>query len=133
MLTRHSLDQTAMSVTSGRVVDVHGFSTLRAAANLLAENEIGMLVVRRGALAVGVIGERDIVRALADGADVDDTRVDEVMTEDVAGVPVDATLREAVQLMAGNAIRHLLVREDGRVRGVLSARDVLAALPVDGA
>ncbi len=131
MLTRHPLDQAVTSVASRRVVDVHGTSTLRRAASLLADNGIGMLVVRRGALAVGVIGERDIVHALAEGADVDDVRVDEVMTEDVAGVQADATLREAVRIMAANSIRHLLVREEGHVRGVLSARDVMAALPVD--
>lgn len=128
MLTRQPLDQAVSTLSTLRVVDVHGFSTLRRAASLMAENGIGMLVVRRGALAVGVVGERDIVRALAEGADVDDTRVDEVMTEDVAGVQIDATLREAARIMVQHSIRHLLVRDDGHVRGVVSARDVLAAL-----
>ena len=128
MLTRHPLDQPVASLVRGRVVDVHGTSTLRRAATLLADNGIGLLVVRRGALAVGVVGERDIVRAIAEGVDVDDTRVDEVMTEDLAGVQADATVREAVRIMVRNAIRHLLVRREGHVEGVLSARDVLAAL-----
>ncbi len=78
---------------------------------------------------MGVVGERDIVRAVAEGADVDDTRVDEVMTEDLAGVQADGTLREAAAIMVRNGIRHLLVRRDGHVEGVLSARDVLAAMP----
>lgn len=131
MLTHHPLDEPVTAHVHRGVVDVHGFQTLRRAATLLADNQIGLLVVRRGALAVGVIGERDIVRALAEGADVDDTRVDEVMTEDLAGIQVDATLREAATIMARNGIRHLLVRRDGHVEGVLSVRDLLAALPLE--
>ncbi len=131
MLTRHPLDQPVQALAHMRVVDIHGYNTLRRAATLLADNQIGMLVVRRGALVVGVIGERDIVRAVAEGADVDDVRVDEIMTEDIAGVQADASVREAVQIMARNSIRHLLVRDEGHVTGVLSARDVLAALPLE--
>ena len=131
MLTSHPLDQSVQATAHMRVVDIHGYNTLRRAATLLADNQIGMLVVRRGALAVGVIGERDIVRAVAEGADVDDVRVDEIMTEDIAGVQADASLRDAVAIMVRNSIRHLLVRDEGHVRGVLSARDVLAALPQD--
>lgn len=131
MLTRHPLDEPVTSRAHVGVVDVHGFQTLRRAATLLADNQIGLLVVRRGALAVGVIGERDIVRAVAEGADVDDTRVDEVMTEDLAGIQADATLREAATIMSRNGIRHLLVRRDGHVEGVLSVRDLLAVLPLE--
>lgn len=128
MLTGHPLDQPVAALARPRVVDVHGSDTLRRAAFLLADNQIGLLVVRRGALAVGVISERDIVRAAAEGAEIDDTRVDEVMTEDVAGVHVDASVREAMTVMNTNGIRHLLVRAEGRVEGVISARDILGAM-----
>lgn len=128
MLTEHVLDQPVAALSHTGVISVHGSDTLRRAATLLADNQIGLLVVRRGALAVGVISERDIVRALAEGADVNDTRVDEVMTEDLAGVHADASLHEAVTVMTANGIRHLLIRNEGRVEGVLSARDILELL-----
>lgn len=128
MLTKPPLDQPVTSVVHTVVADVHGTDTLRAAATRLAANQVGMLVVRRGALAVGVLSERDIVTAVADGGDVDDIRVEDVMTEDLAGVQETASLRDAAVVMAANGIRHLLVRRDGRVTGVISARDVLAAM-----
>ncbi len=128
MLTRASLDQSVASVAHLGAVHVHSAATLRAAAALLADNGIGILVVRHGALVVGVVGERDVVRALAEGGDADDIRVSEVMTEDVAGLPLDATLREAAHAMADHGVRHLLVRDEGHVVGVLSARDLLRAV-----
>ncbi len=128
MLTRTALDQPVAGVAHLGAVHVHSAATLRAAATQLAGNGIGILVVRRGALVVGVISERDIVRAIAEGGDVDDVRVSEVMTEGVAGLLLDATLRQAVHAMVDNGVRHLLVREDGHVVGVLSARDLLRAV-----
>lgn len=128
MLTRSPLDRSVAGVAHLGAVHVHSSATLRAAATQLAGNGIGILVVRRGALVVGVISERDVVRAIAEGGDVDDMRVSEVMTEDVAGLLLDATLRDAVHVMVDNGVRHLLVREDGHVVGVLSARDLLRAV-----
>lgn len=128
MLTRQADAQGVQALAHAPVVSVHGPDTLRAAATAMADNQIGLVVVRRGTLAVGVLSERDIVRAIAEGADVDDTRVDEWMTEDLAGVRTDATVREALEAMANNGVRHLLVRHEGRVEGVLSARDLLLAL-----
>ena len=128
MLTRHPLDEPVASVAHTVIADVHATDTLREAAMRLAINHVGLLVVRRGALAVGVLSERDVVAALSEGADVDEARVEEAMTEDIAGVQETAPLRDAATVMAANGIRHLLVRRDGRVTGVVSARDVLAAL-----
>lgn len=128
MLTQHPLDRPVTASVQHRVVDIHGYDTLRSAAARMAENQIGMLVVRRGTLAVGIVSERDVVRAAAEGADIDEMRVDEVMTEDLAGVRAEASLREAIEVMTTNGIRHLLVRGEGRVLGILSARDVLRAL-----
>jgi CBS domain-containing protein len=122
------LDQPVSTLVHAPVVDVHGTATLRQAAVVLAENQIGLLVVRRGALAVGVLSERDLVRAAAEGADLDDMRVSDMMSEDLAGVQSQASVREALRVMSTNGIRHLLVRAEGHVVGVLSARDVLGVL-----
>lgn len=128
MLTRSPLDRPVADVAHLGTVHVHSAATLRDAADILAGNAIGLLVVRRGALVVGVLSERDIVRAIAEGADVDDLRVSEVMTEDLAGLDLSATLSEAVTVMVVNGVRHLLVRSDGRVVGIVSSRDLLHAI-----
>lgn len=128
MLTRSPLDRPVAELAHLGTVHVHSAATLREAADVLAGNTIGLLVVRRGAFVVGVLSERDIVRALAEGADVDDVRVSEVMTEDLAGLDLAATLREAVTAMVANGVRHLLVRSEGRVVGIVSSRDLLQAV-----
>lgn len=108
-------------------VKVHHEATLRAAAETFAAESIGAAVVR-DTDPLGLLSERDVVQALAEGADPDQERAGEVMTEDVASVGPEAPLSQAVRLMLDNEIRHLPVMEDGVVVGMVSARDVLAAL-----
>lgn len=131
MITRQALDRGVRELAHAPVFAVHGPETLRAAAATMADNHVGLLVVRRGTVAVGVLSERDIVRAAAAGADLDDSRVDEYMTEDLAGVRTDATVQEAIDVMTVNGVRHLLVRHDGHVAGVLSARDLLQVMSAE--
>lgn len=114
------------------VVDVRGHETLRTAAMEMTANGVGLLIVRRGGVAVGVVGERDVVRAIAEGSDPDETRVDEVMVDDLAGVRSDATLAHALRAMVHNRIRHVLITDDGAISGILSARDLLAAIDQNG-
>jgi CBS domain-containing protein len=109
---------------------VDAASTLRTAAELLAEAEVGALVVSRSGLPVGIMSERDIVRALAGGGDPD-----EVWCADVIGVdtvwagPSDPILQVA-GLMRRHYVRHVPLRTRARpeVVGIVSARDVLAVL-----
>lgn len=122
------LDRPVTELAHAVVVDVRGHETLRSAAAEMTANGVGLLVVRRGGVAVGVVGERDVVTAIADGADPDETRVDEVMIDDLAGVRSDATLAHALRAMVHNRVRHVLVTDEGQISGILSARDLLAAL-----
>jgi CBS domain-containing protein len=123
-----TLESPVSTVTHRELVNVFGTETLRHASELMADGEVGALLVRRGTHAVGIITERDVVLALADGADVDDTRVQDVMSEDLAGVMADFPLRAAVERMANHGIRHLIVRSEGRIVGIVSARDILRVL-----
>lgn len=107
-------------------------ATLRQVAAILADDYIGVAVVlgtravgARGSYAGGLISERDIVRALAEGADPDAERARDVMTVDLsAAAPGDSVLSVAESMLA-NEIRHVPVSDDGVVVGVVSERDVL--------
>lgn len=104
-------------------------ATLREAARLLTEESIGALLVYSPHGPAGVLSERDIVAALAEGADPGRDLVRDYMTPDIESVPATATIAEAEQHMLANEIRHLVVTQDGKTLGLISMRDVLAAMP----
>ena len=98
--------------------------TLRAAATRMWRQQTGSLLIsERGRLA-GIITERDLLRAVALGADLETSTVDEAMSTEVFTVPPDMPLHEAAREMATRWIRHLPVVEDGKLLGVVSMRDV---------
>ena len=109
-------------------------ATLRRVAATLADDYIGVAVVRGtrpmgapGSHAEGVISERDIVRALADGADPDVELAQNVMTLDLATVAPGDTIMRVTECMLDNEIRHVPLTEDGVIVGVVSERDALRA------
>lgn len=110
--------------------------TLRAAAEMMWRQQTGSLVVTDGGRMVGIITERDILKAVAHGVDVDTTTVAEVMTKNVLTATPNEPLRDAAREMAARWIRHLPVVANDQVVGVLSMRDVtgvFAALSKDPA
>jgi predicted transcriptional regulator len=98
--------------------------SLRSAAERMWRQQTGSLIIAEGERLIGIITERDVLRALALGADPDQTSVDDAMTAQVFTVIPDMPLQDAAREMAARWIRHLPVVEDGRLLGVVSMRDV---------
>jgi CBS domain-containing protein len=98
--------------------------TLRAAAERMWHQQAGSLLVTDDGRLTGIITERDVLRAVALGADPDRSTVDEFMTGDLYTVRPDMPLQEAAREMAVRWIRHLPVVKDGELLGVVSMRDV---------
>jgi CBS domain-containing protein len=98
--------------------------SLRSAAETMWRQQTGSLLVAEGGQLLGIITERDLLRAIALGADPDKTSIDEAMTAGVFTVPPDMPLQDAAREMAARWIRHLPVVEDGTLLGVVSMRDV---------
>ena len=109
-------------------VYVHTNDSLRRVASVLVDESIGAALVRGAHGAIGLVSERDIVRALADGATPDRTTAEDVMSDELLTVAPSDDLLEAVHRMLDNEVRHLPVVEDGVAFGMLSARDALRAL-----
>jgi len=106
--------------------------TLRALAAVLASADVGAVLVERPDGTVGVVSERDIVRALADDADPDLIWSADVMTEDVVRSRPDEPVLVAAARMLDHRIRHLVIVDEGdRVVGVVTARDLLRTLAQD--
>jgi CBS domain-containing protein len=125
-----SPDDTVSHLIRRGPVSVRSSSTLAEAAARMARDEVGALVVQNEDHdIVGIISERDVVGAVADeNEEVDDLRAGDVMAVDLAVIGSDATVQEAAQAMIDGEVRHLPVVDDKRPVGVLSIRDVLAAL-----
>jgi signal-transduction protein with cAMP-binding, CBS, and nucleotidyltransferase domain len=77
---------------------------------------------------VGILTERDVLKAVATGANMKDTPVSELMTKDLVTVGPQTSLREAAKIMADRWIRHLPVMDGGKLVGVLSQRDLAGVL-----
>ena len=103
--------------------------TLGAVAKLLFTHSIGaMPVCEMGTRMVGIISERDLVRAFArtDWSELQYIRARDVMSTRVVTCGPEVTMRAAQDLMRTNHFRHLPVVASGRVQAMLSLRDTLA-------
>ncbi len=109
-----------------RTIDIR--ATLREAACALHEVDVGTLVIMDGTDIAGILSERDVVRALAGGVDPDETRVGDTMSESPRYVTEGDEVRSAVEVMLTAGIRHLPVVDEGELVGIVSMRDLIAAL-----
>lgn len=113
---------------NGPVATIRPSATLREAAEALAADAVGLLVVVDHRGLVGVLSERDIVAGVADYAELDVERVSERVSDNVVSIEERSTVLEAAAAMADAEIRHLAVTRNGEVTGVVSIRDVVAVL-----
>lgn len=113
-------------MTEAAVVDSPG-DTLEAAARKMWEQQTGSLLVLDGDGLLGIVTERDVLRAVATGTPMD-TPVSEVMSKDLITVEPGASLREAAGIMTDKWIRHLPVLEGGKLLGIVSQRDLAGVL-----
>lgn len=112
-------------------VQVAGSATVRQAADELVREGVGALVVRGTLAAAGVLSERDVARAVAAGVDPDVELAAHWMHAPVVSADPRETVLGAGRSMLEHHVRHLVLAEDGRLSGVVSARDVLACLAGD--
>jgi CBS domain-containing protein len=91
----------------------------------------GSLGVVDGMKLLGLITERDLVRAMANGVDLDHVPVSSFMSRDPDIFSPEFDVWEAAEWLAESGYRHLPVVEDGALLGIISVRDLLLALVED--
>lgn len=99
---------------------------------LLSQHEVGALMVMDGGRLVGVLSERDYTRKVAlQGRNSKETRVSEIMTQQVITVTPRTGTRACMALMRDRRIRHLPVVEGATVLGMISIRDLMDDIIAD--
>ena len=100
-------------------------ATVYAALKVLAEKEIGALVVVEDEKMVGILSERDYARKIIlKGRSSKETLVREIMTSEVVHTSPNEKIRKCLSLMTKHRFRHLPVLEAERLVGILSIEDV---------
>jgi len=101
-------------------------ATVYEALQLMAEKNIGALLVIKDGDIMGIFSERDFARkGILQGKQSQDTPVSDLMTSDVLCISPTYTTEECMALMTEKHIRHLPVLEEGQVMGVISIGDVV--------
>lgn len=109
-----------------RIVSVDVNTTVRHAAQLMADHGLGAVLVIDHQRLVAIFSERDIVvKVLALGLDPDTVRVSDVARPHHQGIHADATPREALRVMHKDGLRYLpIMGDDGAIVAIVSIQDL---------
>lgn len=99
------------------------------AAALMRSHRISALAVLDGHSIVGIVTERDMLRAIADGRNPAATHISQYMTHSPITIDAAEPAAKAAAIMVKHRVRHLPVTDNDRLVGFLSARDLLALKP----
>jgi CBS domain-containing protein len=100
--------------------------TLREAARQMAARKVGAVaVLDPDSHGVGILTERDILRAIGAGRDVDAEPAGSHLTSELVFATPEWTLTDAAEAMVRGGFRHLIVLEGSEVAGIVSVRDIL--------
>lgn len=111
------------------IISISPLDTVYDALKLMAQNNIGSVVVLHNGSYAGILTERDYSRkVILNGKHSTQTKVAEIMTSDLPGVSPSDSIEHCMQLMSGKNIRYLPVFEEGKIAGIISIHDVINQL-----
>ncbi len=111
------------------IFSITSSSSVFDALKMMAEKNIGALMIIEEEKLLGIFSERDYARKIVlQGKASHDTRVNEIMTKTVITVLPEDSLEHCMSLMSKNRIRHLPIVENEKVLGIISIGDVVTAI-----
>lgn len=116
--------------TDGRaeVATIAPGETVSALLAILAEHNVGALVVMQDDAVVGIVSERDVVRRIAErGAELLESPVESIMSSDVVSCSSQESVDSVAETMTERRIRHMPVIDDGQLVGIVSIGDVVSS------
>ena len=129
------------NIMISEVATISPENTLYEAARIMGEKHIGSLIVVKYKTPVGIITERDLLREVVDrgialekdwlagGASIKEEKVEKIMSYPLITISINASIKEAAQMMIEKKIRRLAVGEFGKVVGIITAADLIRCLP----
>jgi len=119
---------TVAELMSRQLVTSDESATLGEAAAVMAQRRVGSILILTAERLTGIFSERDIVRALSQSHDAVRDPVGHWMTRQPVTIGPDASAEEALEKMLAGGFRHLPVLEGEKLVGMVSMRDLSAAL-----
>jgi len=120
-----------LKIKGHTVYSVTPEKSVRDAIMLMAQVDVGALLVMDGVRVVGIFSERDYARkVILKGRASKDTKVEEIMTSPIPVTP-DHTVMQALEIMTNSRVRHLPVLENDRVIGLISTGDLVKKIIVE--
>ena len=121
-----------LNVKGGDIWSIAPQETVYRALQIMAEKNVGALLVMENEKVVGIFSERDYARkVILKDKSSKNTSVSELMTREVVYIDADATLEESMALMTAKHIRHLPVLQKNRLIGLVTLGDVVRQLISD--
>ncbi|MAU03497.1 MAG: CBS domain-containing protein [Actinomycetota bacterium] len=114
-------------VMSPDVATVASDASVSDAAKVMVKGGFGSVIIVHGKMLVGILTERDVLRAAANETDLSTASVEDWMTPDPETAEPDLETEDAAGMMLSRGFRHLPVTQDGDLVGIVSLRDVLSA------
>ena len=112
-------------IVTSNFITVAPEDTLGEVAEKMNRQNVGAVIVKDHGRLIGILTERDMLRAMAARMHTSDARVRQFMTADPITAASDMDLEDAAQVMLDNGFRHLPVVDGSNVLGVVSLRRVL--------
>ncbi len=116
------------SLVGGSATVIGREATVAEAAETLISDGVGSLAVVEGRRLVGIITERDVVRAVSEGADPEEEVVADWMSDAPDTFGPEVEVREAAAWLLEMGYRHMPVMQEGELLGIVSIRDILWAI-----
>lgn len=115
-----------LSRKGSNAISVLPDTTVLVALKVMAENNIGSVLVMKDEEYLGLVTERDYSRkVILNGKNSTDTRVSEIMSSDLPHIKPDDTIEHCMELMTGSNIRYLPVFKNDHLEGIISITDVV--------
>lgn len=107
------------------MISVSADSLVKEAASTMLSNKVNSIAVEKENAIVGLLTDKDFLRAFISNRELQDLKVSEVMLPSMVTVKPNMSLIDATKTMGKNNVTHLFVRDQGEVVGLVSLKDVL--------